>query len=33
VVKVAAGKLREISPVIWILTLLFIFRYAYLASE
>src|SRR3954447_21663958 len=32
-VKVAAGKLREISPVIWILTLLFIFRYAYLASE
>jgi len=32
-VKVAAGKLREISPVIWILTLLFIFRYAYFASE
>ena len=32
-VKVAAGKLREVSPVIWILTLLFIFRYAYLAAE
>jgi len=32
-VKVAAGKFREISPVIWILTLLFILRYAYLAAE
>ncbi|HKV80834.1 MAG TPA: NCS2 family permease [Candidatus Sulfotelmatobacter sp.] len=32
-VKVAAGKFREVSPVIWILTLLFIFRYVYLASE
>jgi AGZA family xanthine/uracil permease-like MFS transporter len=32
-VKVAAGKIREISPVIWVLTLLFIFRYAYLAAE
>jgi adenine/guanine/hypoxanthine permease len=32
-VKVAAGKIREISPVIWILTLLFILRYAYLAAE
>ena len=32
-VKVAAGKFREISPVIWILTVLFIFRYAYLAAE
>ncbi|HEV2395449.1 MAG TPA: NCS2 family permease [Candidatus Sulfotelmatobacter sp.] len=32
-VKVAAGKLREISPVIWILTLLFILRYVYLAAE
>ena len=32
-VKVAAGKFREVSPVIWILTLLFIFRYAYLAAE
>lgn len=32
-VKVAAGKFREISPVIWILTLLFILRYAYLAVE
>ena len=32
-VKVAAGKFREVSAVIWILTLLFILRYAYLAVE
>ncbi len=32
-VKVAAGKFREVSPVIWILTALFIVRYAYLAAE
>ncbi len=32
-VKVAAGRFREISPVIWILTVLFIFRYVYLAAE
>ncbi|HYM75269.1 MAG TPA: NCS2 family permease [Candidatus Dormibacteraeota bacterium] len=32
-VKVAAGKFRDVSPVIWILTALFIFRYAYLAAE
>ncbi len=32
-VKVAAGKIREISPVIWILTLLFVLRYAYLAAQ
>ena len=32
-VKVAAGRLREVSPVIWILTVLFIFRYIYLAAE
>jgi adenine/guanine/hypoxanthine permease len=32
-VKSAAGKFREVSPVIWILTLLFIFRYVYLAAE
>jgi AGZA family xanthine/uracil permease-like MFS transporter len=31
-VKVAAGKFREVSPVIWILTVLFIFRYIYLAA-
>jgi AGZA family xanthine/uracil permease-like MFS transporter len=31
-VKVAAGKFREVSPVIWILTALFIVRYAYLAA-
>ena len=32
-VKVAAGKFREVSPVIWILTALFIVRYAWLAAE
>jgi len=32
-VKVAAGKFREVSPVIWVLTVLFILRYAYLAAE
>jgi AGZA family xanthine/uracil permease-like MFS transporter len=33
VVKVAAGKRREISPLLWILTALFILRYVYLAAE
>jgi adenine/guanine/hypoxanthine permease len=32
-VKIAAGKFREISAVIWILTALFILRYVYLAAE
>jgi AGZA family xanthine/uracil permease-like MFS transporter len=32
-VKVAAGRFREVSPVIWILTVLFVVRYAYLAAE
>src|ERR1700719_2964302 len=31
-VKVAAGRFREVSPVIWILTVLFILRYVYLAA-
>jgi adenine/guanine/hypoxanthine permease len=31
-VKVAAGKFREVSLVIWILTALFILRYVYLAA-
>jgi adenine/guanine/hypoxanthine permease len=31
VVKIAAGKLREITVLIWILTALFILRYVYLA--
>lgn len=31
VVKVAAGRVREITVLIWILTLLFILRYVYLA--
>lgn len=32
VVKVAAGKHRQVSPVIWILTILFIVRDVYLAA-
>ena len=32
VVKIAAGKLREINPLIWILAVLFILRYIYLAA-
>jgi AGZA family xanthine/uracil permease-like MFS transporter len=31
VIKVAAGKQREVSPLLWILTFLFILRYVYLA--
>jgi AGZA family xanthine/uracil permease-like MFS transporter len=31
-VKVAAGKIREISALLWILTALFVFRYIYLAA-
>jgi AGZA family xanthine/uracil permease-like MFS transporter len=32
-VKVGAGRHREISPLIWVLTGLFLLRYAYLAAE
>lgn len=32
-IKVGAGKHREISLLIWILTILFVLRYAYLAVE
>ena len=31
VIKVAAGKHREVSPLLWILTFLFVLRYVYLA--
>jgi AGZA family xanthine/uracil permease-like MFS transporter len=31
-IKVGAGRHREISPLIWILTALFVLRYAYLAA-
>jgi len=31
VVNVAAGKVREVSVLLWILTALFILRYIYLA--
>jgi adenine/guanine/hypoxanthine permease len=32
VVKLAAGKFQEINTLIWILTILFILRYVYLAA-
>jgi AGZA family xanthine/uracil permease-like MFS transporter len=32
-VKTAAGKFREVSAMIWILTALFVLRYIYLATE
>ena len=32
VVKIAAGKYREVSIVLWILTILFVLRYIYLAA-
>jgi AGZA family xanthine/uracil permease-like MFS transporter len=32
IVKVAAGKFREVKALIWILTVLFILRYIYLAA-
>jgi len=32
-IKVGTGKYREISPLIWVLSVLFIIRYAFLGSE
>jgi AGZA family xanthine/uracil permease-like MFS transporter len=32
VVKIASGKLREVNALVWILTVLFVLRYVYLAS-
>jgi len=32
-VKVGSGRHREVSPLIWVLTVLFILRYAFLGSE
>jgi len=32
-VKVGSGKHREVSPLIWVLTVLFVLRYAFLGSE
>jgi AGZA family xanthine/uracil permease-like MFS transporter len=32
VAKVGTGRFREVSAVIWILTVLFVLRYAYLAA-
>jgi xanthine/uracil/vitamin C permease (AzgA family) len=31
-VKIAAGKIREVNTLVWILTILFILRYVYLAG-
>jgi AGZA family xanthine/uracil permease-like MFS transporter len=31
--KMGTGRHREISPLIWILSVLFLFRYAFLGSE
>jgi len=31
--KVAAGKFREVSALLWILTIVFVMRYIYMASE
>jgi len=32
-VKLGTGRSREISPLIWILSVLFLLRYAFLGSE
>jgi AGZA family xanthine/uracil permease-like MFS transporter len=32
VVKIASGKIREINALVWILTILFVLRYVYLAT-
>ena len=33
IAKIAAGKHREVSLLLWLLTILFIVRYVYLAAE
>jgi AGZA family xanthine/uracil permease-like MFS transporter len=32
-IKLGTGKYREISPLIWVLSVLFVLRYAFLGSE
>jgi AGZA family xanthine/uracil permease-like MFS transporter len=32
-VKLGAGRHREISPLIWVLSVLFLLRYAFLGAE
>jgi AGZA family xanthine/uracil permease-like MFS transporter len=32
IVKLATGKMREISVVVWVLTIVFLLRYVYLAA-
>jgi len=32
-IKVGTGRYREISPLIWILSVLFLLRYAFLGAE
>ena len=33
IAKIAAGKFREVSLLLWILTILLLIRYAYRATE
>jgi len=32
-IKLGTGRHREISPLIWVLTVLFLLRYAFLGTE
>ena len=32
IAKIAAGKYREINALVWVLTILFVVRYIYLAN-
>ena len=32
-IKVGAGKFRDISPLIWVLTVIFLLRFAFLGAE
>jgi AGZA family xanthine/uracil permease-like MFS transporter len=32
-IKLGTGKYKEISPLIWVLSVLFLIRYAFLGSE
>lgn len=32
-IKVGAGKFRDISPLIWVLTAIFLLRFAFLGAE
>jgi AGZA family xanthine/uracil permease-like MFS transporter len=32
-IKIGTGRIREISPLIWVLSVLFLLRYAFLGTE